>query len=103
MKKDKLLPIALIGLLGLGFYYISTQQQQVRPPQVPPGYGPTTLPNGQTAWVNTAGIAVNALGQLLGPIQTIIEAIKQGKAVPGITGCGCKTRPAYRTNERYVL
>lgn len=102
MKNDKLIPLLLIGALGLGFYYISTQTQ-VKPPQVPPGYNnQTTLPNGQPVWVNAAGIAVDAAGTVLGAVAAIIQAMKDAK----VKGVGCCSRcraPIYNASTMRVV
>lgn len=88
MNKNNMLPIMLIlSVLALGAYFVFNRP---KPPQVPAGYDTqVVLPNGQPAWVNTAGVAVNAAGTILGSISDVINAIKAGQGVKGIGACRC--------------
>lgn len=88
MKNDTLKFLLIAALVGGGVYF-ATRGQSITPPA---GYSPITLPNGQNAWINTAGTVINAAGSVLGQIDAIIKAIQDAKNKGngvGRIGCGC--------------
>jgi len=98
MKKDNTTLLLLGAVVIGGAIYFATRNNT--PTFTPPpnsGYSQTTLPNGQPAWINTAGTVLNVLGQTLGSITQVMNAINAGQTPQpqgaSVGACGCHTMP----------